>query len=103
MRYDDLCGCYRGYTASFIGFAPAEAPAFVINVTIQDPKGTYYGGSLGGPVFKKVMTFVLQNKHISPSGATFHPVALDLKELHAKKRAESKAAKIEISQASNRG
>jgi hypothetical protein len=49
------------------------------------------------------MTFVLQNKHISPSGATFHPVALDLKELHAKKRAESKAAKIEISQASNRG
>jgi cell division protein FtsI (penicillin-binding protein 3) len=23
IRYDDLCGCYRGYTASFIGFAPA--------------------------------------------------------------------------------
>jgi cell division protein FtsI (penicillin-binding protein 3) len=103
IRYDDLCGCYRGYTASFIGFAPAEAPAYVINVTIHDPKGSYYGGALGGPVFKKVMTFVLQSKHISPSGATFHPVALDLKELNSKKRAESKAVKIEISQASNRG
>lgn len=49
------------------------------------------------------MTFVLQSKHISPSGATFQPVALDLKELNAKKRAANKAAKIEISQASNRG
>jgi len=55
MRYDSGCGCYSGYTASFIGFAPADAPKYVISVTIQDPKGAHYGGSLGGPVFKKVM------------------------------------------------
>jgi cell division protein FtsI (penicillin-binding protein 3) len=102
VRYDDLCGCYRGYTASFIGFAPADSPAYVINVTIQDPKGTYYGGALGGPVFKKVMTFVLQNKHISPSQTVFKPVALDLNQLN-KKAQTKKASKIEISQASNRG
>lgn len=102
IRYDDLCGCYQGYTASFIGFAPADSPAYVINVTIQNPKGAYYGGSLGGPVFKKVMTFVLQSKHISPSKTIFKPVALDLNELNEKRQAE-KALKISISQASNKG
>jgi cell division protein FtsI (penicillin-binding protein 3) len=60
QRIDDTCGCYRGYTASFIGFAPADNPAYVISVTIQDPKGMHWGGYLGGPVFKKVMSFVLQ-------------------------------------------
>ena len=102
IRYDDLCGCYQGYTASFIGFAPADSPAYVINVTIQNPKGVYYGGSLGGPVFKKVMTFVLQSKKISPSKTIFKPIALDLNELNKKRQAE-KALKISISQASNRG
>jgi cell division protein FtsI (penicillin-binding protein 3) len=103
VRYDDLCGCYRGYTASFIGFAPADSPAYVINVTIQAPKGVYYGGALGGPVFKKVMTFVLQSKHISPSQTVFKPIALDQNELNQKLRAEKKAEKIKISQASSRG
>ncbi|MBM3722055.1 MAG: penicillin-binding protein 2, partial [Actinobacteria bacterium] len=46
-RINDTCGCYRGYTASFIGFAPADKPEYVVSVTIQDPKGVYYGGYLG--------------------------------------------------------
>lgn len=102
IRYDDLCGCYSGYTASFIGFAPADSPAYVINVTIQDPKGAYYGGSLGGPVFKKVMTFVLQSKHISPSGTKVKPIALDQNELNKQIRAEKKATKVVISQVRNK-
>ena len=67
MRIDETCGCYRGYTASFIGFAPADAPKYVVSVTIQDPQGLHWGGSLGGPVFKKVMSFVLQAKNIAPT------------------------------------
>ena len=90
MRIDDSCGCYRGYTASFIGFAPADKPAYVINVTIQGPKGVYYGGALGGPVFKKVMSFVLQSRHIAPTGTTVVPVALNEKELKAKRAADAK-------------
>jgi len=89
-RIDDSCGCYRGYTASFIGFAPADKPAYVINVTIQGPKGLYYGGALGGPIFKKVMSFVLQSRHIAPTGTTVVPVALNEKELKAKKAADAK-------------
>jgi len=86
QRIDDTCGCYRGYTASFIGFAPADNPAYVISVTIQDPKGMHWGGYLGGPVFKKVMSFVLQSKGIAPTGTKITPVALTEKQLIAAKK-----------------
>ena len=67
---------YSGYTASFIGFAPADKPAYVVSVAIQDPKGMHWGGALGGPVFAKVMKFVLQSKHIAPSSTQFKPYPL---------------------------
>lgn len=81
MRYDQKTGRYSGYTASFIGFAPADAPRYVISVTLQDPRNGHYGGSLGGPVFKKVMTFVLQSEHVAPTGTKVLPVALTKSEL----------------------
>jgi cell division protein FtsI (penicillin-binding protein 3) len=93
QRIDDTCGCYRGYTASFIGFAPADNPAYVISVTIQDPKGLHWGGYLGGPVFKKVMSFVLQSKGIAPTGTKVVPIALTEKQLLAERKLiESKKA-----------
>ncbi len=76
MRYSNACNCYSGYTASFIGFAPADKPAYVISVTIQNPQGMHWGGALGGPVFKEVMSFVLQSRHISPTNTVVQPVAL---------------------------
>jgi len=91
QRIDDTCGCYRGYTASFIGFAPADKPAYVISVTIQDPKGMHWGGVLGGPVFKKVMSFVLQSRHIAPTGTVFDPIPLNKKALAAKKAQDATA------------
>ena len=97
MRVDPSCGCYSGFTASFIGFAPADKPRFVISVTIQDPKGAHYGGSLGGPVFKEVMTFVLQSEHVAPTGTKLQPVALNASQLRAGK---SDNKKVEVAQAS---
>ena len=92
-RYNDKTGGYSGYTASFIGFAPADAPRYVINVTIQDPRNGYYGGLLGGPVFKKVMTFVLQSKHVAPTGTKVLPVALNQKDLTRMKATQVSAEK----------
>ena len=88
-RYNNSCSCYSGYTASFIGFAPADAPRYVISVTIQDPKGIHYGGLLGGPVFKKVMTFVLQSEHVAPTGTKVMPVALTQADLIKRERQTS--------------
>jgi cell division protein FtsI (penicillin-binding protein 3) len=83
MRYDSRTQRYSGYTASFIGFAPADSPRYVISVTLQEPKNGYYGGALGGPVFKKVMSFVLQSEHVAPTGTKVLPVALNKAELKA--------------------
>lgn len=83
-RFNAVCKCYSGYTASFIGFAPADQPKFVISVTIQDPKGMHWGGVLAGPVFKKVMSFVLQSERVQPTTApvtTFKLTEAALKDL----------------------
>jgi cell division protein FtsI (penicillin-binding protein 3) len=66
MRANGMGG-YSGYTASFIGFAPADAPRYVVSVVVQAPQGQHFGGVVAGPVFKQVMSFVLQAKHIAPT------------------------------------
>ena len=82
QRYNEKCGCYSGYTASFIGFAPADQPRFVVSVTIQDPSGMHWGGALGGPVFKKVMSFTLQSKGVAPTEGTLKTYPLTEKDLN---------------------
>jgi len=76
-RVDSACSCYRGYTASFIGFAPADKPALVMSVTIQDPKGVHFGGLLGAPIFSKVISFSLKSMSIPPTGKAPNPIPLD--------------------------
>jgi cell division protein FtsI (penicillin-binding protein 3) len=80
-RVDPRTGRYSGYTASFIGMAPADNPKYVINVTIQAPQGMHWGGVLGGPVFKEVMSYVLEAKHIPPTNSKVNPVPLNAAEL----------------------
>jgi cell division protein FtsI (penicillin-binding protein 3) len=68
QRADPACGCYRGYTASFAGFAPADDPRLVVSVTLQKPVNGHTGGLLGGPVFRDVMSFALQTRGVPPTG-----------------------------------
>jgi cell division protein FtsI (penicillin-binding protein 3) len=68
QRVDDTCHCYRGYTASFIGMAPADHPRLVVSVTLQRPVHGHFGGRLAGPVFRDVMAFALQTLRIPPTG-----------------------------------
>lgn len=56
------------YVASFIGFAPAEAPQIAVAVITRNPKRTRFGGETSGPVFKTIMTAALQMMNIPPSG-----------------------------------
>ena len=67
QRYDDDLKRYSGYTASFIGMAPADDPELVVAVILQDPKTNYFGGSAAGPVFKDVMTYALVQRGVAPS------------------------------------
>ena len=47
--------------------APADAPKLVVAVSIVNPRVGRYGGELGGPVFKRVMTYALQARQIPPT------------------------------------
>ena len=67
---DPSCGCYNGQVvASFAGIAPIDRPGLVVAVSIVKPQVGRWGGELGGPVFKRVMTYALQARGIPPTGA----------------------------------
>ena len=95
QRADSVCHCYKGYVSSFIGFAPADAPKYVVSVVIQNPVGQHFGGVIAGPVFKKVMTFVLQSRHVAPTGGKPAPIALTEADLAA--QAQSPALSVKVS------
>ncbi|MEA3489138.1 MAG: penicillin-binding protein 2 [Candidatus Omnitrophota bacterium] len=48
------------YHATFIGFAPMEEPAISVVVTAHDPHPVYFGGSVAGPTFRKIVERSLQ-------------------------------------------
>jgi len=91
MRFNADCRCYSGYTASFIGFAPADKPKYVVSVTIQDPKGMHWGGVLAGPVFKKVMGFVLQNQRVQPTAISKEVFSLTEASLNQRSKITAKS------------
>lgn len=65
---DTTCGCYRGYTASFIGYAPADDPQIVVSVILHKPVNGYYGGTVAAPVFKEIMSYALAQQAVPPTG-----------------------------------
>lgn len=69
QRVGKTCRCYDGtFTVSFAGFAPADNPRFLAYVVVQDPKNGGGGGSVGGPAFHKIMSYVLQKYAVPPTG-----------------------------------
>ncbi|MFJ8438615.1 peptidoglycan D,D-transpeptidase FtsI family protein [Kitasatospora griseola] len=78
-RVDPKTGKYSGYTASFIGFAPADQPRVTVSCVIQDPVNGHFGGQLCGPVFKQVMEFTLKTLQVPPSGSEAPNLPVDWK------------------------
>jgi len=47
------------YIASFIGFAPADAPEVIAICIIDEPQGIYYGGTIAAPVIRELYENIL--------------------------------------------
>lgn len=77
QRVDPTCGCYRGYVSSFIGFVPADQPRLVINVTINNPRGFYYGSQIAAPLFREVGEFALKALAIPPTQTALRAYPMD--------------------------
>lgn len=67
QRYDEQCGTYCGYTASFIATAPADQPEIVVGAWFDHPRNGYYGGEVAAPVVQKLMTQALATQNIPPT------------------------------------
>ena len=52
----------KKYISSFIGFAPADNPQVIALITIDEPEGIYYGGTIAAPViadlFQNILPFL---------------------------------------------
>jgi cell division protein FtsI (penicillin-binding protein 3) len=67
QRVDPACGCYRGTSVSFGGFAPADDARFTVYVVVHAPKVDGGGGSIAGPVFSRIMGYVLGRYGVAPT------------------------------------
>lgn len=70
QKVDTVTGGYSPdkRVSSFVGFVPAENPALVISVTVDEPKGKAYGGLVAAPVFARIATQTLSHLDILPKG-----------------------------------
>jgi cell division protein FtsI (penicillin-binding protein 3) len=48
------------YVASFVGVVPASRPRLVILVSVDEPKGAIWGGTVAAPAFAQIAKFDLQ-------------------------------------------
>ena len=62
------------YNASFVGYAPANAPVLSIIVVVQRPLTTIYGGAVAAPVFQEVMSYALHHYGIPSNGVMVKPL-----------------------------
>ena len=72
QKVDPATGKYSAdlFTASFVGFVPAEHPRLVIAIVLDEPMIGHYGGDLAGPVFRRVAESSLRYLGVTPSGVS---------------------------------
>jgi cell division protein FtsI/penicillin-binding protein 2 len=71
-----------GYSAdkffsSFIGFFPADNPELCISITLDEPKGSHYGGQTAAPIFKQIAERAANYLNIRPEDGTDVPTMQD--------------------------
>ena len=80
IKHDPKRGGYiqGAYVVSFAGFMPADDPAFVCYVVIDEPKTTevsLYGGTIAAPIFSKIATRIAAHMNLKPTEPIEEPIA----------------------------
>ncbi|MCC6214099.1 MAG: PASTA domain-containing protein [Polyangiaceae bacterium] len=70
QKIDPATGRYSldRYVASFVGFVPAERPAFAIAVMVDEPMIDHAGGAVAAPIFRRVAEACLEWSGMVPRG-----------------------------------
>jgi cell division protein FtsI (penicillin-binding protein 3) len=71
QRANPECNCYEGggYVTTFVGFAPADDPQYVVAVDLERPTSSAEGGQVAAPVFADIMRYALTADGVVPSGS----------------------------------
>ena len=79
QRYNPKCKCYKGFTASYVGVAPAEDPQILVYVVIDQPANGNLGSRLALPVVNQVLQVALPRYNVLPSTtkATREPLTFE--------------------------
>ena len=59
----------KKYISSFVGFAPADDPQVIALITIDEPVGIYYGGTIAAPVIGDIFDNILPYLRIKREAA----------------------------------
>jgi len=67
-------GYERGrYSASFVGYTPVDDPKLVVLTKLDDPQGSYFGGSTAAPVSRAMLQAALATRGVTlPAGRLAH-------------------------------
>jgi cell division protein FtsI (penicillin-binding protein 3) len=67
QKVDPKTGSYGNeYVTSFIGFAPAEDPAYLVMIVVDEPQKDLFGEVVAAPAFQDVMGFTLGYFNVPP-------------------------------------
>lgn len=56
----------QNYTASFVGFFPAEQPEIALIVMLDRPRNGYYGGEVSAPIFQRIVRRIVSASLVTP-------------------------------------
>ncbi len=82
------------YLASFAGYFPAEDPRYVCLVMLDEPRLSYYGGFIAGPVFRNVALRLIgldDRLHITPDKDDVSGMWAVIPDLKGKRSDEARA------------
>lgn len=78
QRVNPETGNYTGggYFTTFVGFAPADDPQYVVAVDLERPTSSAEGGQVAAPVFRDILRYALTADGVVPSGTARPDFAL---------------------------
>ncbi len=80
------------YTASFAGFFPASDPQIVIFVKIDNPQGSYYGGTTAAPVTRETLQGILAARSSALDGKSLLATRLPAARTEPRRRSAPQAS-----------
>lgn len=102
QKYENGVIAHGKYLSTFIGFAPADDPEYIVLFAVDEPKGgVYYGSLVAGPYVGEIFKNIFSYKGIEPTNLVPKeyfgmPTLVGLNDVQAKNLLYSKGMYYEI-------